>query len=251
MAFRFIFRVFSCPWLRPAELGRKSPARRGEFAYHCGQLRSDENGRFSQESDWYAPCIRSRTADRFLMNHELNFSVQTNSLPRVNADNTGGQSWFALKVLPRHEKMVALLLGHKGYSTFLPTCTRRHQYAARARSFELPLFPGYLFSRFDPAARLPILTTPGVVHVVGAGRIPIAVNEGEIVAIRRAVEARVPMTPLTQWHAGQRGRITEGPLAGIEGVVLRVKPTVRLVLSVTLLKRSVLVEIEGHCVSVP
>lgn len=159
------------------------------------------------------------------------------------------QRWFALGVMPRHEKTAARLLANKGYETFLPLYTRRHRYTSRIRSFELPLFPGYLFCRFDISARLPILTTPGVLQVVGAGRVPVPVSDDEVASIQKAMEARIPMAPFPYWQTGQKGRITSGPLAGVEGVVMSAKAPVRLVLSVTLLQRSVLLEIDSDCVS--
>ena len=158
--------------------------------------------------------------------------------------------WFALGVMPRHEKAVARMLGNKGYETFLPLYTRPHQYAGRVRSFDIPLFPGYLFCHFDPAVRLPILTTPGVLQVMGAGRNPLPVEDEEIISIRRAMEAGIPMAPVPFWHVGQKGRITSGPLAGLEGIVVSAKP-VRLVLSVALLQRSVQLEIDADCVGLP
>jgi|SRR5579864_2645219 len=156
--------------------------------------------------------------------------------------------WFALGVASRHEKVIRDLLRIKGFETLLPVYARRHQYGSRSRSFEIPVFPGYVFCRFDLSARLPVLRTPGVLQVVGAGKIPIPVADDEIVSIRRAMEARVPMTPCLYWHSGQKGRITKGPLAGIEGIVMNAKPPVRLVLSVNLLQRSLLLEIDADCV---
>jgi len=162
--------------------------------------------------------------------------------------NQPAGQWFALGITPRHEKAVSVVLCNKGYETLLPVYARRHQYGPRSRSFDLPLFPGYLFCRFDVTARLPILTTPGVLRVVGAGKIPIPVADDEVVSIRRAMEARVTMTPYPYWNRGQRARITCGPLAGIEGVVVNARPPVRLVLSVELLQRSVLLEIDAEYV---
>jgi len=156
--------------------------------------------------------------------------------------------WFALGVAPRHEKVIRDLLRIKGFETLLPVYARRHQYGSRSRSFEIPVFPGYVFCRFDLSARLPVLRTPGVLQVVGAGKTPIPVADDEIVSIRRAMEARVPMTPCLYWHSGQKGRITKGPLTGIEGIVMNAKPPVRLVLSVNLLQRSLLLEIDADCV---
>ena len=156
--------------------------------------------------------------------------------------------WFALVTMSRHEKAVAQVLRNKGYETLLPLCVHQRQYAARRRVSELPLFPSYLFCRFDPAIRMPVLTTPGVLQVVGAGRMPIPVAEVEIESLRLAVEAGVAMQPCSGWQTGKPGRITCGPLAGVEGIVVSLKPAARLVLSVTLLQRSVSLEVDADCV---
>jgi transcription antitermination factor NusG len=159
------------------------------------------------------------------------------------------RKWFALSVNVRHEKTVSQLLHHKGLETFVPLYTRRHQYQRRRRSFDLPLFPGYVFCRSDPAVRLPILTTPGVLRMVGAGRMPIPVDNQEIELLQRAIAAGVSMNPHPFWQSGQKGRIAAGPLAGIHGIVVSAKPPVRLILSVSLLQRSVLLEIDSDCVA--
>ena len=153
-------------------------------------------------------------------------------------------NWFALNVKSRHEKTVAQLLSLKGFETFLPLYARHHQYARRARKFDLPLFPGYLFCRFNPTACLFIAMTPGVLRIVGSGRFPIPVDCREIEMIQQAIDARVSMVPHPYWRAGQTGRITSGALAGIEGLVVSNRHPMRLVLSVSLLQRSVLLEIE-------
>ena len=157
--------------------------------------------------------------------------------------------WFALSVTVRHEKTVSQILRNKGFETFLPLYTRRHQYARRVREFEMPLFPGYLFCHLDPRARLPILTTPGVLRMVGAGKLPIPVESSEILSLKTAVDAGLPMTPHPFWQSGQRGRITVGPLAGVQGLIVKVRNSVRLILSVTLLQRSVLLEVDADCVT--
>lgn len=161
----------------------------------------------------------------------------------------GERAWFALSVRARHEKVVSQLLSYKGFETFLPLFTRRHQYARRVREFQLPLFPGYLFCRLDPAARLPILMTPGVLRLVGAGGVPIPVDSVEVEALQKAVQAQVPMVPHPYWKTGQIGRIASGALAGVEGIVVSANQKARLILSVTLLQRSVLLEIDSERVS--
>lgn len=157
-------------------------------------------------------------------------------------------SWFALSVKSRHEKVVAHLLSLKGLETFLPLYSRRHQYARRSREFELPLFPGYLFCRFHAAACLFVATTPGVLRIVGSGRIPIPVDCAEIEAIQKAIEAGVPLLPHPFWREGEIACITSGALAGIEGRVVSSRHPTRLILSVSLLQRSVLLEIDPESV---
>jgi transcription antitermination factor NusG len=159
-----------------------------------------------------------------------------------------GPRWFALSVTVRHEKVVSQVLQNKGFETFLPLYKRRHEYVRRIREFELPLFPGYLFCRSDPAVRLPILTTPGVLQMVGAGRTPIPIEDREITSLQQAAAAGVSMVPHPFWQSGQRGIITTGPLAGLEGIVVNAKDSMRLILSVGLLQRSVLLEIDSDCV---
>ena len=112
------------------------------------------------------------------------------------------------------------------------------------KDLDLPLFPGYLFCRFDVQARLPILTTPGVISVVGTGRIPVAIPDLEIEAIRTVIRSGLHLQPWPQLAVGSRVLIEAGPLKGLEGVALDVKKKYRLFVSVPLLQRSVSVEID-------
>jgi transcription antitermination factor NusG len=152
--------------------------------------------------------------------------------------------WYALRTKPRHEKVAALMLQHKGYESFLPLYQSRRRRTDRYIDIELPIFPGYMFCRFDPTLRLPILTTPGVLHVVGIGRMPVPVADGEIDGIRTMVASSLPLEPWPYPELGQRVYIRGGPLQGLMGILAGVKNKHRLVLSVTLLRRAVAVEIE-------
>jgi transcription antitermination factor NusG len=158
--------------------------------------------------------------------------------------NGGSAQWFALVVRPRFEKAVARRLELKGYETLLPIYKKYRKYGTRSKSSELPLFPGYVCCRFDVQARLPILMTPGVIHVLGAGNMPIPISEMEISCLQTAIRARLSLQPFAFVNAGQRVRISSGVLAGMEGIVLKSKPGLRLILSVTLLQRSVMLEID-------
>jgi transcriptional antiterminator NusG len=153
------------------------------------------------------------------------------------------ESWFALVTRPRHEKVVTEVLNGKGLETFLPLIQRCHQYGRRSRKFDVPLFPGYLFCRFNVLHRLPVITTPGIVRIVGAGASPIPVSEVELASLQIAMRERIPVHPHSFLRGGARVAITEGPLAGLEGIVVREKDPLRIVVSIGLLQRSVLLEI--------
>ena len=107
----------------------------------------------------------------------------------------GRLPWFALHVRTRHEEGVAAHLRGMGYEDFLPLYKRRTRWSDRVRETETPLFSGYLFCRFDPQKRLPILKTPGVIQVVGYSRQPIPVEETEIEAIQAMVTSGMPSQP--------------------------------------------------------
>jgi transcription antitermination factor NusG len=111
---------------------------------------------------------------------------------------------------------------------------------------DLPLFPGYVFCRLQPSSRLPVLTTPGVVSIIGSGKTPQPVEPEELAAIQSLVRSGMPAIPWPFLKAGERVRIEHGALVGIEGILTAVKKESRVVLSVTLLQRSVAVEVDRN-----
>jgi len=160
------------------------------------------------------------------------------------ASQMNGYPWFALQAKCRSENFVATQLRGKGYEPFLPVYKSRRRWSDRIKELELPLFPGYLFCRFNPLDRLPILVTPGVLQVVGNGKNPVPVDEAEIATIQSAIQSGLPRQPWPCTQVGRKVRVECGPLSGLEGVLLSFKGGHRLVLSVTLLQRSVAVEVD-------
>jgi transcriptional antiterminator NusG len=106
------------------------------------------------------------------------------------------------------------------------------------------LFPGYVFCRLNPLDRLPVLTAPGVVDLVGFGKIPAPVPDQEIETVRRMVQSGLFVMPWPFLELGHRVLIERGPLAGVEGNLEEVKGKCRLVVSVQLLQRSVSAEVD-------
>src|SRR5215467_13789329 len=126
--------------------------------------------------------------------------------------------WYALRVKPRFEKLAHTHLESKGYEAFLPTYISRNRWSDRVKSVTMPLFPGYTFCRFDVNSRLPILVTPRVQFIVDVGRTPLTVEN------------------------------ERGPLQKLSGIILRIKNVDRLIVSVSLLMRSVAVEMDQEWV---
>lgn len=152
--------------------------------------------------------------------------------------------WFALQIRSRWEGTTASLLRGKGLETFLPTYTTKRKWSDRFKMVDSPLFPGYVFCRFDLHNRLPVLITPGVIAVVGRGKTPVAVDDSEILSIQTAIGSGIHMEPWPYVEIGERVRIKDDVLSGMEGILTSFKGSHRVLISVTLLRRSVALEID-------
>jgi transcription antitermination factor NusG len=166
----------------------------------------------------------------------------------ANLTRTSALSWFALRVRSNFESCSALHLQQRGYAAFWPTYKFKSRWSDRTKTTERPLFPGYLFCQVNPADRLPVLTVPGVVGLVGCGKKPVAIPDNEIDAVRTLVESGLQLSPWPFLHTGQRVLIERGPLANVEGILTEFKRGLRIVVSVNLLQRSVAAEMDGDWV---
>lgn len=153
-------------------------------------------------------------------------------------------AWYALQVRSNFEWIVNSVLANKEYEAFLPTYKTRRRWSDRTKEIEAPLFRGYTFCRFDATRRLPILTTPGVVSIIGSPAGPIEVDEREIASVRAMVASGAVVGPWPFLREGQFVAVERGPLSGVEGIIHSFKGQYRLIVSVTLLQRSVAVEID-------
>ncbi|ABF91060.1 NusG-like protein [Myxococcus xanthus DK 1622] len=151
--------------------------------------------------------------------------------------------WVALLVRVNHEKVAAAQLGKHGYEFFLPTYTPPKSSGVKAK---LPLFPGYLFCRYQPLNPYRIVRAPGVIRLLGGDAGPEAVPAQELEAIRRVADSGVSSNPCDYLRVGQRVRIIEGPLTGLEGSLVTSKSQLRFIVSVGLLQRSVSVEVSAE-----
>ena len=163
--------------------------------------------------------------------------------------NNGGQPvWRALTVRSRHEKVAAQNLHGRGLEEFLPLYRSKRAWSDRTKVIDSPLFPGYVFCRFDGSQRLLAVSSPGVTSIVGFGGQDAVVEEHEIDSVRRMLAAGLDVEPWPYLRTGQMVEVLSGPLSGLRGEVVREKGLWRLIVNVDLLQRSVSAELERDMV---
>ncbi len=172
--------------------------------------------------------------------------AEVTTLPRPNVLHP----WYAIRTKSNQERVASLSLANKGYDCYLPSYTERGHRTDRIVILERPLFPGYLFCRFDVRYRMPIITTPGIMSILGFGSEPLAIAETEIKAIQLLLGSGCAAKPCPFLRKGQRIRVNSGCMKGLEGILMEQKSSWRLVISVTILQRSVSVEIDRDIVSI-
>lgn len=159
--------------------------------------------------------------------------------------------WFAVQVWSGREQSCASHLRVRGYDVFLPCYQQRRCWSDRIRTVDRPLFAGYVFCKTSAHAIGKAISAPGVIRLVGDGQQPLPIPMEEIAALQQIVSADVAAEPWPFVQEGERVRIDVGPLAGVDGIVTQLKTRNRLIVSVTLLQRSIAVEVEGSWLSIP
>jgi transcription antitermination factor NusG len=153
--------------------------------------------------------------------------------------------WFAVYTTPRHEKAVARHFEFRRIESFLPLYMEMHRWKNGCRvNVEQPLFPGYIFARIGRRDSTQVLSVPGVLLIVGSGREPLALPDLEIEALRSGLHLR-KFEPHPYLVVGEKARIKSGSLAGMVGVLARKKNSLRVVLTLELIMRSVAVEVDA------
>lgn len=157
--------------------------------------------------------------------------------------------WFALTVKPQHEKAVAEQLKAKSLEGYVPVYSSRRRWSDRTKVIELPLFPRYVFCRFKFEDRPKILSILSVTSIVSFGGSPCPVSDGEIETIRAMVGSGFPIAPSPTVYLGQKVRIVEGALCGLEGILAREKGGCRVIVNMDLLQRGVAVDLHRDLIA--
>lgn len=156
--------------------------------------------------------------------------------------------WYAIYTRSRHEKRVAAQLAEKKIPTFLPLRVEVHRWQDRYKKVDMPLFRGYVFAQYqhESAARISILRTTGVVRIVGFGPQDAAVPGEQIETLQRLLETRQLLHRHRYLQVGERVKVITGALAGVEGILVRVKKRDRLVIAIEPIRQAVAVELSGY-----
>jgi transcription antitermination factor NusG len=156
---------------------------------------------------------------------------------------TGSGQWYAIQTRSRHEKRVAEQLRARSIESFLPVHRCRHKWRNGVLAdLELPLFPGYLFARPAIGERNLLLQLPGIIGFAASTAHPTPVPDDDIDALRK-IAGSLGAEPHPFLNVGDRVRIVAGPLSGWEGILIRRKQELRLVLSIQIIMRSISVEV--------
>jgi transcription antitermination factor NusG len=170
--------------------------------------------------------------------------MHTSEMEMEVQSGTDAPNWYAVFTRHQHEKSVAFALSNKNHEVYLPLYRAVRRWQDRDKQLWFPLFPCYVFIREGIERQLQILTTPGIIHIVGWGGRPAIIPQKELDAVRQIIESCLLVETHPYLQSGDRVRVKSGPLLGLEGILTRKKGLARLVVSVEMLGRSAAVEID-------
>ncbi len=161
--------------------------------------------------------------------------------------------WFACKTRSRSEKKTALLLGRQGIDTYVPLVKREREWSDRTARVGFPVFPGYIFARFDLTRLHEVLGLPLVAAVARPNGYPTPVREEVLESVRRMVEganeAGVMPQPEDFLAVGDPVKVVSGPFEGMEGILIEVKGTTRVAIRIPVLRQASSVEVSRTAVA--
>jgi transcription antitermination factor NusG len=156
--------------------------------------------------------------------------------------------WIALYVARNAEANVSQALVEKGYEEFYPTYTRVKCRVDSSKCIQSPLFPRYVFCRITTKPQGLIVTTPGVIKIIGHNGQPYFIEDDEIFSLKSVVRSQLPVSPHPFLCVGDRVTVGSGPLAGLSGLLLRANGNLNLVVSVQMMERSIVVTLPRSAV---
>ncbi|MCD6165698.1 UpxY family transcription antiterminator [bacterium] len=156
--------------------------------------------------------------------------------------------WYALYTRSRHEKKVDAQLKEKGIESYLPLHTVIRQWSDRKKKVEEPLFRCYVFVHLALKDRLRALQTEGVVRMVSFGGKPSVIPDSQIEAVKRLLQEGLVVEPYQYLKEGQWVEVVQGPLTGLQGILIEKRGSQKLVVSIDSIRQSISVQIDARLV---
>jgi transcription termination/antitermination protein NusG len=166
------------------------------------------------------------------------------SCGRLDFSGSVAKPWFALAIRQRSRHRCEAHLESLQCPMFSPTYRELRAWSDRKVKIEVPLFPGYIFCSFDPSDAWKVVRTPGIIEIVNSAGRMLEVDPAQLDAIKRSLDTGRQLEVVSQLFKGQRVRIVSGPMAGVEGILTLTKQGPRVALEITMMNRSVLVEVD-------
>jgi transcription antitermination factor NusG len=156
--------------------------------------------------------------------------------------------WFAVHTWPRYEKKVTAELNKKTIEVFLPLKESTHRWSDRRRIVQVPLFPNYVFVRIPERidVRVAVLRTNGVTNFVGSTGTGTPISESEIESVRKVLQRGIPCEGHPYLRIGDRVRISGGSLDGVEGILVGKNQDLSLLVSISIIQRSLAIRVAGY-----
>jgi transcription antitermination factor NusG len=174
--------------------------------------------------------------------------LKLDGIPGIQAQ----EPWYAVRTKSRHERVVCDQIDADGFESYLPTVQQFRQWSDRKKLIDFPLFPGYLFVRAPhfSTQKTQILRKVGVIGFVGNGRGAAQIPDGELNGVRLLLRNRIPHASHPYLQVGQRIRVTDGALRGIEGILVGLGSKNGLVVSIDAIQKSLIIQLQGYGVQV-
>ena len=173
------------------------------------------------------------------------YSRDAGTNPNLFETSSDSLKWYVAYTNSNYEKSVAAQLERRSVEHFLPLFGSERRRKDRRVKLQLPLFPGYVFVRFNMRDRLRVLQVPGVARLVGFNGLPCPVPDSDIEALQICLSRNVSLEPHSYVQVGRRVRIGAGPLEGMEGIVIRRKNRLRFIISLSLIHGSAAVTVDA------
>lgn len=173
--------------------------------------------------------------------------METSNATGSNACQAGMPlpSWFAAYTTPRHEKRIAQHLQLRNIEHFLPLYSVSRKWKDGSRvSVDFPLFPNYVFVNMVRSQKVRVLEIPGVLALAGARQQPAAVPDLYINSLKEAIRLK-KAEPHPYLVVGETVRVTNGAMAGIEGILIRKKNEFRVVITLDMIFQSIAMEVDA------